>query len=85
MAWNSKDGYLPRECTTLDKTKIYELQKFCQCSECRTRQTMKRTPSNSATVYIKDLKNNQLAQDFLNNWTCENGSQMLPTVYKYLD
>ena len=81
MAWNSKEGYLYRECYDLNRVKSYEFYKYCQCAECETRLKMKREPNNRITVYISDLKDNDKVQELLKNWTCEDGAKMLPIEY----
>ena len=60
---------------------IYELNKYCQCADCRYRQTTKRTPSNSIVITTKDISKVDEIADYLKNWSCEDGRKQLDTVY----
>ena len=61
--------------------KIYELKKYCTCPECRYRQEIERTPSNSINITTEDIAKIDEIAEFLKKWTCENGKKQLETVY----
>jgi hypothetical protein len=61
--------------------KIYELDKYCRCSGCSIRQTVKREPSNRAVVTTRDISKVANAAEFLKNWSCENGGISLEPIF----
>ena len=60
---------------------IYELHKNCRCPDCRNRTALKREPVNSITATTKDISKVDEVAEFLKNWTCEDGTMLLKTVY----
>lgn len=62
-------------------TKIYELYKYCTCPECRYRQQVARTPSNSISIITKDISKIDEIAEFLESWICPDGKRQLETVY----
>jgi hypothetical protein len=60
---------------------IYELHKYCACSDCRYRQDSKRTPVNAITITTMDISKVDEIAEFLKNWSCEDGTKQLDTIY----
>lgn len=61
--------------------KIYEMQKICQCEDCRNRVKWRNDIANCATVTTRDKEKIEEALHFLENWTCKNGKIHLKTEY----
>ena len=61
--------------------KIYELHAFCTCTACQYRKEWRKEPRNGATATTKDISKINAVSEFLKNWTCEDGSRNLKTVY----
>ena len=64
-------------------TKVYELQKYCTCENCKIRTSIRREPVNRGVVTTKDFSKINEAADFLEKWTCNDGKRLLePSFYK---
>lgn len=61
--------------------KIYELHKFCECDGCKSRFEHQHKPRNTVTVTVRNHNNMKNAKEFIENWTCKDGSRELPCEY----
>ena len=61
--------------------KIYELYKYCRCSECQHRQATERTPANRINITTKDISKIDEIVRFLENWSCKDGKRQLEIVF----
>jgi hypothetical protein len=79
-------GKEPRVCyeggNSAKGLKIYELHAACTCEKCEYRaKHLRRSIPNDATATTIDIDKIKEVKEFLNGWTCEDGSRELKTVY----
>ncbi|MBU8573737.1 MULTISPECIES: hypothetical protein [Bacillus] len=70
-----------RTCKTLSGETVYELNKYCQCPECRKRSQFYREPANRLCVTVKNIADLDNASLFLKDWSCNDGNKQLETLF----
>jgi hypothetical protein len=59
-----------RECYNLEHTKIYELNKYCDCKTCKSR-TSTRNAVKRLCIFTNDKNKIDEIKEYAKNWECD--------------